>query len=147
MNIGIEFEANTKAALLKAMREAPYKTTKGLRDWVQRSAQRTRSYEAKEVPVRTGDLLNSVHTISYAGGLKAEVRPVKSYAYYVHEGTGIYASNGMGRKTPWYVKTSDGGFMTHGQKPNKFVERTYKKVKPEIERDATLTLKKIVSSI
>lgn len=48
------------------------------------------------------------------------------YAPYVHNGTGIYAVNGDGRKTPWvYVIQSGphaGGYCTVGQKPNPFLE-------------------------
>ena len=48
------------------------------------------------------------------------------YAPYVHNGTGIYAVAGDGRKTPWGYTVKAGkhkGFhWTHGQKPNPFLE-------------------------
>lgn len=48
------------------------------------------------------------------------------YAPYVHQGTGIYASDGNGRKTPWKwygesVKWK-GWHITQGQKPKPFFE-------------------------
>lgn len=47
-------------------------------------------------------------------------------AVYVHQGTGLYAINGDGRKTPWgyTVKTGKykGFHWTKGQKPNQFLE-------------------------
>lgn len=49
------------------------------------------------------------------------------YAPYVHNGTGIYAKNGDGRKTPWFVpagisgKYSE-GWITRGQKPQPYLE-------------------------
>lgn len=45
------------------------------------------------------------------------------YAPYVHEGTGIYARGGMGRKqVPWRYKTPDGKWhTTKGQKSNPFL--------------------------
>lgn len=50
----------------------------------------------------------------------------EEYAPYVHNGTGIYAVNGDGRKTPWtYVVKAGkykGGHYTLGQKPNPFLE-------------------------
>jgi HK97 gp10 family phage protein len=45
------------------------------------------------------------------------------YAPYVHEGTGIYARNGNGRKKPWVYtdpKTGERVF-THGSKPRPFL--------------------------
>lgn len=47
------------------------------------------------------------------------------YAPYVHNGTGIYAVNGDGRKTPWFYKVKagkyKGGHLTVGQKPQPFL--------------------------
>lgn len=48
------------------------------------------------------------------------------YAPYVHQGTGIYAINGDGRKTPWKYKVEAGKYKgwheTVGQKPQPFLE-------------------------
>lgn len=45
------------------------------------------------------------------------------YAPYVHEGTGIYATGGKGRKTPWVYKDPKYGFIrTNGQKPQPFLQ-------------------------
>ncbi|AUM96150.1 MULTISPECIES: hypothetical protein [Clostridium] len=49
------------------------------------------------------------------------------YAPYVHQGTGIYAKDGNGRKTPWKYKVEKGKYagwhITKGQKPNQFLEK------------------------
>lgn len=46
------------------------------------------------------------------------------YAPYVHQGTGIYAAEGDGRKTPWFYKDEDGTvYKTVGQKPNPFIQK------------------------
>jgi len=49
------------------------------------------------------------------------------YAPYVHQGTGIYAKDGNGRKTPWKYKAANGKYagwhITKGQKPNPFLEK------------------------
>lgn len=51
----------------------------------------------------------------------------KEYAPYVHQGTGIYAKDGNGRKTPWKYKVEKGKYagwhITRGQKPNPFLEK------------------------
>ncbi|MDK0734974.1 HK97 gp10 family phage protein [Clostridium perfringens] len=49
------------------------------------------------------------------------------YAPYVHQGTGIYAKDGDGRKTPWKYKVESGKYKgwhtTKGQKPQPFLEK------------------------
>lgn len=58
------------------------------------------------------------------------------YAPYVHQGTGIYAKNGDGRKTPWvYVVPSGkykGGHVTQGQHPNPFLEKARDESKTQV---------------
>ena len=46
-----------------------------------------------------------------------------SYAPYVHEGTGIYAADGQGRKeVPWRYQDEEGQWhSTSGQKPQPFL--------------------------
>ena len=49
------------------------------------------------------------------------------YAPYVHQGTGIYAKDGNGRKTPWKYEAKAGKYkgwhITRGQKPQPFLEK------------------------
>jgi len=49
----------------------------------------------------------------------------KEYAPYVHQGTGLFAKNGDGRKdVPWHYQDAEGNWhSTSGQKPNPFLER------------------------
>lgn len=53
------------------------------------------------------------------------------HAAFVHQGTGIYATDGNGRKTPWkwvgHGKYA-GGHTTVGQKPNPFLEEAVDKI-------------------
>lgn len=45
------------------------------------------------------------------------------YAPYVHQGTGIYAVNGDGRKEPWIYKDAEGKVhKTVGQQPQPFLQ-------------------------
>ncbi|MBS4535831.1 HK97 gp10 family phage protein [Clostridium sp. D2Q-14] len=61
-----------------------------------------------------------------------------SYAPYVHQGTGIYAVNGDGRKTPWKYKVKSGKYKgwheTVGQRPQPFLEDAKKDNKDEINK-------------
>ena len=48
-----------------------------------------------------------------------------AYGPYVHNGTGIYAKDGNGRKTPWLWKGTGkyaGMHLTKGQRPQPFLE-------------------------
>lgn len=46
-----------------------------------------------------------------------------SYAPYVHQGTGIYALKGDGRKDTWYYRDEKGNFIrTNGQEPQPFLQ-------------------------
>ena len=51
-----------------------------------------------------------------------EIGNTLEYAPYVHQGTGIYAKDGDGRKTPWVYSTPSGFFTTKGQKPQPYLE-------------------------
>lgn len=80
-------------------------------------------------PVDTGELRASIFSdvqadkniIQGVVGANSEIAP------YVHQGTGIYAVNGDGRKTPWKYCVKAGkykGFhVTVGQKPNPFLDK------------------------
>lgn len=52
------------------------------------------------------------------------------YAPYAHNGTGIYAKDGNGRKTPWGYEAAAGKYKgfhwTHGQRPRPFLENATK---------------------
>ncbi len=81
------------------------------------------------------------HTVTYENGVfTGRVGSNNEIAIYVHEGTGLYAIEGNGRKdVPWYFPVKDGGelnqkygmpirkfngkefYMTSGQKPNQFL--------------------------
>jgi|LGVF01.2.fsa_nt_gb HK97 gp10 family phage protein len=56
------------------------------------------------------------------GEIVGEVGNTIEYAPYVHQGTGIYAVNGDGRKTPWVYGTPKGFFTTKGQGPQPYLE-------------------------
>lgn len=52
-------------------------------------------------PTGDGNLKASIEVQYIRGGLTAIVRVGAGYAIYVEYGTGIYATEGNGRKTPW----------------------------------------------
>lgn len=94
----------------------------------------------KNCPVDQGQLRASItHTSGLRGNkIVGIIGTNLKYAPYVHQGTGVYAKNGDGRKTPWvYVSSSGkykGGHTTSGQKPQPFLEDATKTKKVDIER-------------
>jgi HK97 gp10 family phage protein len=77
---------------------------------------------------RTGNLQNSVQTEAFVedGVPTSETGPTADYAEYVEYGTGIYATNGNGRKTPWFYVDDNGvGHFTHGMEAQPFAEPGY----------------------
>lgn len=76
--------------------------------------------------VDTGQLRASIHMRAYSGGLTIDVGSNLAHAVYQEYGTGIFAENGAGRKTPWvyYYQGNKGprGFRwTRGNKPHPFL--------------------------
>jgi len=69
-----------------------------------------------------GNLRDSIEIEIRNGGLTAIVRVTASYAIYVEFGTGIYAVEGDGRKTPWtYYSNKLGRFVTtEGMQPQPY---------------------------
>ena len=82
--------------------------------------------KAKELcPVDDGVLRASItHKVqeSSVGTITGTVGTGVEYAPYVHQGTGLFAVNGDGRKDPWVYKDAKGQFhKTIGQKPQPFL--------------------------
>ena len=59
-----------------------------------------------------------------------------NYAPFVHQGTGIHAVGGKGRRTPWVYKGRHGFFRTIGMKPHPFIREAVENNRDEI--DSTL---------
>lgn len=83
----------------------------------------------KNCPVDQGQLRASMtHDVNLSfGQIIGRVGNIAEYAPYVHQGTGIYAKDGDGRKIPWKYKAEGGKYagwhITKGQKPQPFLEK------------------------
>lgn len=71
-----------------------------------------------------GPLAGSITHEIDKGKLEAVIGTNVEYAVFYHQGTGLYAVNGDGRKdVPWHFKGPDGEWWhTKGQKPNPFLK-------------------------
>lgn len=79
----------------------------------------------KACPVMTGELRASITSQVEGDGteIKGQVGSPLMYANYVEYGTGLFSSNGLGRKeVPWYYQNDKGEWIqTYGQHPQPFL--------------------------
>lgn len=74
--------------------------------------------------IRTGNLRNSIthDTVETDKDITIAVGSTVEYSPYVELGTGIYAEDGQGRKTPWRYQDAQGNWhTTHGMQPRPFL--------------------------
>ena len=80
-------------------------------------------------PTGNGELRASItHVITKNGAvIVATIGSNIFYAPYVHQGTGLYAIDGDGRKeVPWFYKDLQGKWhSTEGMKPNPFLQDAF----------------------
>lgn len=102
--------------------------------------------DAKEnCPVDDGQLRQSI--TSEVKDLIGAVGTNVHYAPYVHQGTGIYAVNGDGRKTKWSYQDENGEWHTTiGQHPKPFLENALdanrKKIKETFKEEIKREVKR-----
>lgn len=90
-------------------------------------------YAKKLTPVDTGRLKNSIsHAVQ---GDACYIGTNVEYAVWHELGTGIYASDGNGRKTPWAYYDKDGKLRyTRGVKPKHMLKRAASEHTEEYKR-------------
>lgn len=94
----------------------------------------------KKCPVDQGVLRASItrETEADAHEIVGRIGSILEYAPYVHQGTGIYAADGDGRKTPWGYTVKAGKYKgfhwTKGQKPQPFLKNAVFSSRTKIER-------------
>ena len=98
------------------------------------------SQAKQNCPVDIGILRASItsETEVTASEIVGRVGTNEEYGPYVHNGTGIYAKDGNGRKTPWgYTVRAGkhkGSHWTQGQRPQPFLENAKLEKKSAVER-------------
>lgn len=114
----------------------------GLTDAVSKGMEKASVYvegnAKRNAPVDDGQLRQSItHDVVIENNdVVGYVGTNVEYAPYVHQGTGVYAKNGDGRKEiPWTYQSADGKFhKTVGQKANPFLQKAIDESKTEIEK-------------
>lgn len=114
---------------VKGMENATVDLVRLMEKRVEKTSLFVKGQAVKLAPSDTGQLRASMTcaTEIQKDCIRGIVGNTALYAPYVHQGTGIYAKDGNGRKTRWKVKTVYKGkrvcFWTYGIRPNPFLEK------------------------
>ena len=112
--------------------------------WLYESAGELKSRVQRNTAVDTGQLKNSwdykVDTVKK----EATIGSPLQNAIWEEFGTGQYALEGNGRKTPWFYNDKDGkGHWTHGKHPRRAFWNAYESAKNAIERALQSKIKEL----
>lgn len=80
------------------------------------------THARKNAPKDTGNLRRSIDFTVDDDGTEGTIYVGADYAPYVEYGTGIYATKGGGRQTPWAYEGSQGWATIKGTKAQPFLE-------------------------
>lgn len=98
-------------------------------------------------PVDTGELSQSINNHVEGAGtdtVTGYVGTNSEHAIFVEKGTGEFATNGSGRKTPWTYQRANGEWVTTtGQKPQPYLEPAFRDNVDNIEKAIKDELKKV----
>lgn len=88
------------------------------------------------IPVDTSSLKTTLDYKVNLSDMSVTIGVNEKYAIYVEFGTGIYAENGQGRKTPWaYTDPKTGEtIFTHGSHPKPYMRPGYRSQKENIKK-------------
>lgn len=136
MAVGASFQIVNLVQFNKHMQQIAIKEQNWIKKQIKISALNVQRKAKRLVPKDSGLLSSRIKYDIQQGGFSAKMYAMTDYAVYVHWGTGIYAENGKGRKTPWFYrdrKTGQGRW-TRGQKPKLFLKIPWDNEKPDFLR-------------
>lgn len=125
---------------IRSMENATFKMVMDMSQKMDKACLVVESQAKQNCPVDIGILRASItsETEVTASEIVGRVGTNEEYGPYVHNGTGIYAKDGNGRKTPWGYTVRAGkhkGFhWTKGQRPQPFLENAKLEKKSTVER-------------
>ena len=133
-------DSNADEVAKNLQKMAREKAMKRIKDTITKACYMVLSDTVRNTPVNTGRLRSSeaVSVEQKKNTVIGIVGTNVKYAPPVEFGTGIYAKNGNGRKTPWTFYADSGkyhGFYrTRGQKPKLMFTNAFEKNKEKINR-------------
>ena len=122
-------EVQTKvdiSELLANIDKLPESLTNALAGAMEISTELVEADAVDRCPKRSTELSTSIQheVIVNNTAVRGFVGSMSPHAVFVHEGTGLYAKDGNGRKdVPWVYRDEQGRFYTtSGQQPNQFLQ-------------------------
>ena len=102
------------------------KTKDAIKDWENNALEAIGMFVVGEAVMRcpsdTGNLKSSIRHVVDKSSKAVVIGTNVEYAGYVEKGTGKYAADGNGRKTPWfYVDDRGEGHFTYGNHPQPYL--------------------------
>lgn len=125
---------------IRSMENATLKMVMDMSQKMDKACLVVESQAKQNCPVDIGILRASItsETEVTASEIVGRVGTNEEYGPYVHNGTGIYAKDGNGRKTPWGYTVRAGKYKgfhwTKGQRPQPFLENAKLEKKSAVER-------------
>lgn len=132
--------SNDNREFVKSVEEATFKMAMEVYRNTQKACLFLEGEAKKNCPVDQGPLRAAMfsNVEMTSNEIIGTVANSMEYAPYVHQGTGIYAKDGKGRKTPWKYEVKKGKYKgwytTKGQKPQPFLEDAKKNNKDKINK-------------
>lgn len=111
-------------------------TNEAIMRGIQKACLRVEASAKANCPVDDGRLRSSITHELQSTELQGKVGTNLEYAPYVEFGTGIFASEGNGRGTPWSYQDSNGEWHnTVGQHPQPFLHPAFENNKEKVIKD------------
>lgn len=127
----IKIEIKNLKAIKAAFSASPSLMTRQLNLAIRRSIIGIQGKATENAPIRDGGLRASIVRGASFSNLKGTLWPNIEYAYYVHEGTGIY----VGHK-PYLANIPDVGYRwMKGMKPRPFLRKAVETEDAQVQRN------------
>ncbi|WP_129692319.1 HK97 gp10 family phage protein [Gottfriedia acidiceleris] len=147
----LRFEFNNVREFKKSVGELKAEMEAAIKEEVKNATLAMETRIKQDAPVNDGDLRRSIDHEFTNDGFVGHVYTNKEHAIYNEFGTGIYAVEGNGRKTPWvFPKRAAGSkeynfpiiiingeefYLTRGQKTHPFFFKNFDYIRPRFERE------------
>ena len=122
------------------------KAEKEIEHEVEKGALKIADTAKMKCPVDTGYLRNSIHSdVEWEGNTCIGIVGTNvPYAGYLEYGTGIYATNGNGRQTPWVYKDAKGWHTTRGMMAQPFMYPAFYQHIDSVYRDIIKAIEEVI---
>jgi len=112
--------------------------------WLHEFGSEIKSQAQRNTKVNTGQLKGSWENVVDDTSYTATIGSPLENAIWEEYGTGQYAVNGDGRKTPWSYQDAKGNWHhTIGKKPQRALQKAFDKARPKAQKSLENKLKEM----